>query len=336
MFRRCSRWSPVIAGVLCAVASGSFVAAGPACPPTIAPPTQDEVHAAVRDARDHGALWTIEKDGHGSWLYGTIHVGNLAMSIPGPKVTRALAAADVLAIELDVTSPVIAQAIGAPRDSSEGPAVPPALFERLKALAEKACVPWEPLSKLPPMLTVAALTALEARWDGLDPSYGTEFVLAGFAQARKMPIVSLESPGVQRKALSGEPSGRQHAGVERATAALEQGHVRPAVRALARAWQDGDLVTIADYEQWSGSASSPEAKADVERIVFGRNPDLAAAIDLAHREGKRVFAATGILHMVGDGGLPKRLQKLGYKVERVSFGGESDERLDPDPYRGWE
>jgi uncharacterized protein len=69
----------------------------------------------------------------------------------------------------------------------------------------------------------------------------------------------------------------------------------------------------------------------VERIVFGRNPDLAAAIDLAHREGKRVFAATGILHMVGDGGLPRLLQKLGYKVERVRFGGESGERPDPDP-----
>jgi uncharacterized protein len=179
MFSRCSRWSPVIAGVVSAVAGVSFVAAGSTCPPTLAPATQDEVHAAVRDARDHGALWTIEKDGHGSWLYGTMHVGNLAMSSPGPKVTRALAAADVLAIEVDVTSPVIAQAIRAPRGSSEGPAVPPALFERLKALAEKACVPWEPLSKLPPMMTVAALTALEARWDGLDPSYGTELAPIG-------------------------------------------------------------------------------------------------------------------------------------------------------------
>ena len=334
MFSRWSRWSPVMAGVLCVMASVSVVAAGPTCPPTLAPPTQDEIHAAVRGARDHGALWTIEKDGHESWLYGTIHVGNLAMSMPGPKLVRALAAADALAIEVDVTNPVVAQAIRAPRDSSEGPAVPPALLERLKALAEKACVPWEPFSKLPPMLTVAALTALEARWDGLDPSYGTEFVLAGFAQARKMPIVSLESAGVQRKALSGGPPDRQLAAVERVTAALEQGHMRPAVRALARAWQDGDLVTIADYEQWSGSASSPEAKADVERMVFSRNPDLAAAIDLTHREGKRVFAATGILHMVGDGGLPKLLQKLGYKVQRVSFGGEGDERPDPDPAPG--
>jgi uncharacterized protein YbaP (TraB family) len=331
MFSRCPRWSPVIAGVFYALAGVSFAAAGPTCPPTLAPPTQDEIHSAVRVARDQGALWTIEKDGHGSWLYGTIHVGNLAMSTPGPKLIRALAAADVLAIEIDVTNPVVAQAIQAPRGSSEGPAAPPALLERLKALAEKACVPWEPLSKLPPMLIVAALTTLEARWDGLDPAYGTELVLAGFAQARNMPIISLESPGVQRRALSSGPPGRQLAELERVTAALEQGHIRPAVRGLARAWQDGDLVKIADYDQWSGSASSPEAKADVERMVFGRNPDLAAAVDLAHREGKRVFAAAGILHMVGDGGLPTLLQKLGYKVERVSFGGESGERPDPAP-----
>ena len=183
MFSRCPRWLPVIAGVLGAVAGVSFVAAGPACPPTLALPTQDEVHAVMRDARDHGALWTIE------------------------------------------------------------------------------------------------------------------------------------AAGTQRKALSGGPPGQRLAALERATASLEQGNMRPAIRALAKAWQDGDLVTIADFEQWSGSASSPEAKADVERMVFGRNPDLAAAIDRTHREGKRVVAAAGILHMVGDGGLPKLLQKLGYKVE---------------------
>src|SRR6185436_490495 len=100
MLSRCPRWWPVIAGVLGAVAGVSFAAAGTTCPPTLALPTQDEVHAVVRDARDHGALWTIEKDGRGSWLYGTIHVGNLAMSIPGPTLIRALAAADVLAIEV--------------------------------------------------------------------------------------------------------------------------------------------------------------------------------------------------------------------------------------------
>ena len=50
-----------------------------------------------------------------------------------------------------------------------------------------------------------------------------------------------------------------------------------------------------------------------------RNPKLAAGIDKLISSGKSVFAAVGALHMTGPKALPKLLQEMGYKVERVVF-----------------
>src|SRR5262249_11953580 len=48
--------------------------AEPVCPPSAVVPTQDQLQEAVRNARDHGALWRFEKDGRHGYLYGTIHI----------------------------------------------------------------------------------------------------------------------------------------------------------------------------------------------------------------------------------------------------------------------
>jgi uncharacterized protein YbaP (TraB family) len=136
-------------------------------------------------------------------------------------------------------------------------------------------------------------------------------------------VAALETAEAQRDAMTGGTPAEQQATLEAAIDALEQGRVRPGIRITARAWSDGDLVVIADYERWCDCVSSPEAKAYLDRAGFSRNPPLAAAIDALHREGKPVFAAVGILHMVGDTGVPRLLEKLGYTVERVKFDREA-------------
>lgn len=301
-----------------------IVAAEPVCPPAATIPTRAQVEAAVRNARDRGALWTIEKDGRGSWLYGTIHLGNLEVSVPGPKTLQALRAADVIALELDPGDPDTMRRLTAPQASTPHRALPSALLERTKALVRRACVPWESLANIPPPVIAAALSILDARWDGYDPSYANEFVLRGFASATNKPVRPLESVGTQLTALGvttgvgDKPDGGLKT-LEATVTALEQNLIRPLFKVLFNAWSEGDLATIASYEQWCGCTDTTADRADFERMMFDRNPDIAAAIDVLHRQGHRVFAATGILHMVGERGVPALLEKLGYKVERVMF-----------------
>jgi uncharacterized protein len=306
------RSAPWIIGAIVWLAAG-HTSAQVACPPTASTPTPEQFLSAIQTARDRGALWTVDKGGHRSWLYGTIHIGNLEMAaaVFGPKVGAALDAAEVVAMELDVADPATAQAVSAPQPPSEATAVPPALVERLKALARKACIPWEPLSNLPPMLIANRLIRLELRWDGLYTDFAIEGVLSGFAGARGKPVVALETADTQRQALTGglaaEPLLEQ---LEVSISSSEQDRVRPAVRTLVQAWSDGDLTTLDNY---------------LDRMVLARNQGLAEAVDRLHQQGKRVFAAVGTLHMTGDQGLPRRLEKLGYAVKRVPFeGAKSD------------
>jgi uncharacterized protein YbaP (TraB family) len=226
------------------------------------------------------------------------------MAVPGPKVLAALGASEVVALELDVVDPATAQAVWAPQPPSEATAVPPALVERLMALARKACIPWEDLSNLPPMLIANRLISLEPRWDGLYTDFGTEFVLSEWARVLGKPVVALETADTQRQALIGGPAAEPLLALEVKISSLEQDRMRPVVRTLVQAWSDGDLATLDNYPG---------------RTAVARNQGLAEAVDRLHQQGKPVFAAVGILHMTGDQGLPKRLEKLGYAVARVLF-----------------
>ena len=76
-------------------------------------PTAEQWQAAQREARDVGLLWRLSKDGRDSWLFGTLHVGKLAWSAPGPALRQALARSDVLALEIDPTDPQLAGAAAA-------------------------------------------------------------------------------------------------------------------------------------------------------------------------------------------------------------------------------
>jgi uncharacterized protein YbaP (TraB family) len=52
------------------------------------------------------------------------------------------------------------------------------------------------------------------------------------------------------------------------------------------------------------------------RLLDGRNPGLADAIERLHADGS-VFAAVGALHIVGPQGLPALLKARGFAVTRM-------------------
>jgi uncharacterized protein YbaP (TraB family) len=65
--------------------------------------------ASRAQARDRGFLWRVTRDGHSSYLYGTLHVGRDTWLAAGPAMASALQNASTLALELDpliLTTPV--------------------------------------------------------------------------------------------------------------------------------------------------------------------------------------------------------------------------------------
>jgi hypothetical protein len=291
-----------------------------ACPPVAQAPTPDQLKAAVARARDHGFLWLISKDGHASWLYGTLHVGKLDWALPGPQVGRALRAADTVALELDPTDPGVVRQLGElSRAPAAMPPLPAALGERIARQVAAACLSPQVLAGQHPLMQAMTLTVLAARRDGLDAGYAQEVVLGGFARAAAKPLVSLETPQLQMSALLPADPAQAVQMTEQTIEQLEQGKARVTLRRMARAWELGRLDDLAHYEEWCECVDSADDRALLHRLNDERNPMLAEGIAALHAQGKSVFAAVGALHMTGPASLPILMARLGFTVERVAF-----------------
>jgi uncharacterized protein len=290
-----------------------------ACPPQPQAWSQQRLQEAVKHARDHGFLWRITRGGHSSYLYGTMHVGKAEWVMPGPETMAALRATDTLALEMDLMDPRIQAELNHEMTTLHGAALPPALEARMRRDAEALCVPWQGLAAMPPELQLAVLDLAAGREAELDPAYAADAVLAGLGHGAHKRMVSLETPAFQMQALVMKSPAETAAYVEDNLKDLESADALALLKRLAQAWADSDYAEIENYRQWCQCERTPAERALMKRMLDERNPAMAAKIDALHRQGARVFAAVGSLHMVGQGGLPALLKKKGYTVERIEF-----------------
>jgi uncharacterized protein len=307
------------AAALAGALTSAGVAAATQCPPPLQAPSPQQLDTARAEARDHGLLWRLRKDGRESYLFGTIHVGKLPWSFPGPTLREAIERTDVLALELDLADPAVAGPLRAASAGANVPALPPALRRRLDAQMAAACLPAQSLNGLHPVLQVLTLSLWVARADALDAAYAQELMLAAQARAAGRRIVSLESVERQLGLLLPADAAQTQALLEQALDQLEHERVRPTLRRLAQAWADGDLDTLEQYARWCDCADTEEQRAWLRRANDERNEHLADGIDALHAQGGRVFAAVGALHMTGALALPKLMAQRGYTVQRVVF-----------------
>jgi len=303
----------LIAGVLALASAAALAQSATACPPMLPSATKAD---AGGNARDRGLLWRLTRDGRTSYLYGTLHIGKPAWRRLGPQLKAALRATDVLALEIDPSDPALLAALA---DLRHGAELPAALAERLKRAFQRACVAPESLADLHPVLQATTLTVLEARWLGMDSTHALEQVLGAEARALGSRVVSLETVAQQKAALVPDNDPEAQAVIGQTLQQLEDNSARRVMARLAAAWEAGDLAALDDYAAWCECIADEEDRAAMRRLNDERNPRLADGIEAQHRQGRRVFAAVGALHMTGPQSLPRLLAERGFKVERVPF-----------------
>lgn len=315
MLRRSCRWL-VWGFLLCA---NLAAAATPArvCPPEPKPFSPEMFEAAASQARDRGLLWRITKGGHSSYLYGTLHVGKELWMAPGPQVRRALQQTGMLALEIDPLDEAVMREMAAEIAVRGQGKLSPALQARVKKHWVSACLPAEAFGQAPAEFQAITLSMLVARNDGLDPSYGSEIMLALFGRMLKRPVVSLESVKLQFSTLFGSDDEELESMIRDGLDDIEAGRALTVMRKLAKVWEVGDLAELNNYEAWCDCVRTEGERKMLKRTLDDRNPGLAQGIDALHARGTNVFAAVGSLHMIGLKGLPAIMAARGYRVERV-------------------
>jgi hypothetical protein len=295
-------------------------AATASCPTPPSMPSAEQLADAQRRARDRGLLWRVSRDGRTSYLYGSMHVGTLDWIAPGPKLREALAASDMIALEVDVTNPMI-QRQAARASQQPAPALPADLRRRLDAQRDALCLQDSVFDRMHPVMQLTTLAVVSARYEGLDASFGSEITLAGLGKAMAKRVVSLESVERQFAALipPGQDAAELEALVRSGIEQFEGDTTRAAVRRMSQAWDRGQLDDFENYQAWCGCVRHDADRRLLARLNDERNPALADGIAALHAQGHKVFAAIGALHMTGAQGLPKLLAQRGFTVERVSF-----------------
>ena len=285
-----------------------------------APPSAEALRTAMLEAHDHGYLWRIRKDGRSSYLYGTMHVGRLDWMFPGPRTRQALDETDAVALEFDPMDQGLQERLAQAVAQMPHVAISAALQERIRREAEALCVPYASLARLPPEFQIVNLTAMAGRKDDLDAQYGIDIGLALVARQAGKPVVSLETPESQVQTLQLRDPAEAAAFIEKELDDLEPGRSEALLQRMVRAWVRSDYDEMAHYADWCQCLDTPVERELMMRLLDGRNPALAHAIDELHRSGRRVFAATGSLHLFGPSGLPALLAQRGYRVERIDYG----------------
>src|SRR5450755_923463 len=135
-------WRARLATFAAALPLLASTAAGAAaqCPPAALPLTPDLFQSGLRDARDHGFLWRISKNGRTSYLYGTIHAAKLEWMFPGPTVLDAVRASDTVALELDLLDADIQRRLAASVAPRRADPLPAALVRRIEQRMSAECI----------------------------------------------------------------------------------------------------------------------------------------------------------------------------------------------------
>jgi uncharacterized protein YbaP (TraB family) len=290
-----------------------------ACPPAAPAITPERLAQAGRDARDHGPLWRVEKDGRRSWLYGTLHVARMAWAVPGPGVQQALQASDLLALELDPLDAESLKPLTEPADPAIARRVIGTDSERARRLAlqlAQACLPPQALDTLRPVMRGAALVMLSGRAQGLYAEFAVDGTLAVLARRLGKPVLALEDAAMQAALLAGRDDAEEGELLDSALDELEARDSADLLLRLAQAWADGDMAMLEDYPRWCRCLDTPADREQMKRLLDDRNGPMADKIVALHEGGRQVFAAVGALHMIGPRGLPALLRARGLRVER--------------------
>lgn len=310
-------WTRVALGL--ALVMPVVVTAAPAvpasCPPQATPPTRELLQRAQQQAADRGFLWRISRGGRDSFLYGTLHAGRAEWLALGPRTDAALARTGVLALEINVMDPAVQAAL---REATQGPArrLPAELMQSLRDAWAAECLSEEDLQSGPTEFHVAQLAVAQAQRQGLFPLYGAESALLMRSLRTERPVVGLETVQTQLETLLARNDTEAEVMVREALADWHHPRALQIMERLTRAWAAGNLKDLEAYDQWCECLESPSDREAFARLVDGRNPGMADAIEQIHANVS-VFAAVGALHLVGPQGLPALLQARGFTVTRV-------------------
>lgn len=282
-----------------------------ACAPATA--TSEQFSPALFVARDADSTL---------YLFGTVHLRRPGGPWGGADAQIALAQADEVWTEVEITPDADARAQAMMSERGTAPADRPLsswLTEeenaRLQALTQRLGVPMQMIEPMQPWLAALTLSVLPMMQAGYDPNAGVDRAVDAAADASGKRRRAFETIEDQIDFLSSFSPELQREMLLDAIDEAEKGPTQ--FDPMLVAWEQGDLDTLESFVIDDMRKEYPE----LYDVLFVRRNAAWMEVLMRELEGSGVdFVAVGAGHLLGEHGLVAQLRARGVTVTRVSAG----------------
>lgn len=269
-----------------------------------------------------GVLYRVRHQGGSSYLFGTIHVGKQAFYPLEPQVSRALAEARTLVLELDVRANAdFQQALGKygsyPAGQNLRQHLSPATMQRLQRALDKNGISLDSVAGFRPWLVANLLVGMEMEKLGYQRSKGVEGFLLEAALRQKKPLRELETADYQLSLFGSLDAAQQERYLLENLDDLDSGAALKKSAGLIDAWSAADRVRMAELSRELTTGDTVSARFMEQTLLGKRNPEMAANIETILAREPGAFVGIGLLHLLGENSVPQLLKQRGYEVEQV-------------------
>jgi uncharacterized protein len=278
--------------------------------------------AQAGNAPQRGMLYRIRYHGNTTYLFGTIHVGVPDFFPLESEVTRALTRSSKLVLEIDVRKGELFQAALQKHGMYPGGETIERHLSsdsllRLRQALQGFGIALENVAHLKPWLLTNMLIGLDLERHGYQRRHGIEFFLLSIADQQAKIVQELESADYQLSLFDGMADAMQERYLRENLAELDDGSALKKTRALVEAWAGAKGATLEDLVRESLKEKTSTSEFTQRVLLDQRNPEMANKIESLLKNEESTFVGVGLVHLIGENGVPGLLRLRGYDVERL-------------------
>jgi uncharacterized protein YbaP (TraB family) len=279
--------------------------------------------APVAPARPRrGTLYRVRDHGNTAWLFGTVHAGKLDWYPLEPTVTEAFESAGRLVVELDARNAQAIQEAFArrgvyPKGETLDKHLSASTLAAARRVAQRYDLSWTSISTLRPWAVTLLLSGLMLEKAGFQSALGADQYFLSRASKLSKPVDELESADLQLGLFDELSISQQEQLLAELLKGIDNGSGLKLAIAMVEGWSHADEAAVLRVMHKELTGTTVTALW-MRRVVLGkRNRDMAARVATLLRTEPSLFVAVGMLHLLGEDGVPQLLRQRGIEVTKI-------------------
>ena len=274
--------------------------------------------AAQANATGQHMLWRVESNGNVMYLLGSVHALRTEDYPLAEAYEEAYQQADRVMLEINPlhdtpeTIQRLSQELGfIPEGESLQAYLSTESYQRVMLLSKQLGFNTIILDRLEPWLAALTIVAQQMMEAGFQMMIGVDNHYADRAQYDNKPLIGLETADYQISLFDGLSAETQEAFLLQSLE--EAGDFEREMTKLVRLWHNGNIEELHRISE-EDMQEYPEV---YENLLLRRNRNWIPKLVKEIKQGGTVLVIVGSLHLVGEEGVVRLLEKRGYEVERL-------------------